>query len=97
GEAISQRQFELHYQLQFDMRTLQPCGIEALLRWRDGVNGLVPPDQFIPVALEYGLMPTIGRWVIHQACQDNITLINSGMLDVAVAVNICAPLFSEAD
>lgn len=95
-KAISLEQFELHYQLQFDMQTLQPCGMEALLRWRDGANGLVPPDKFIPVALEYGLMPTIGRWVIRQACMDNMKLIETGLLDVTVAVNICAPLFSEA-
>lgn len=94
-KAIPLEQFELHYQLQFDLQTMQPCGIEALLRWRDGKNGLVPPDQFIPVALEYGLMPTIGRWVIHQACKDNKTLIESELLDLTVAVNICATLFSE--
>ena len=94
-KAIPLEQFELHYQLQFDLQTMQPCGIEALLRWRDGKNGLVPPDQFIPVALEYGLMPTIGRWVIHQACKDNKTLIKSELLDLTVAVNICATLFSE--
>lgn len=94
-KAISLDQFELHYQLQFDMKTLQPCGMEALLRWRDGANGLVPPNKFIPVALEYGLMPTIGRWVIRQACKDNMMLIEAGLLDVTVAVNICAPLFSE--
>src|SRR5690606_27198944 len=95
-KAISLEQFELHYQLQFDMQTLQPCGMEALLRWQDGANGLIPPDRFIPVALEHGLMPTIGRWVIRQACKDNKSLIETGLLDVAVAVNICAPLFSEA-
>lgn len=95
-KAISLEQFELHYQLQFDMRTLQPCGIEALLRWRDGSNGLVAPGQFIPVAQEYGLMPAIGRWVLRRACRDNAALIETGLLDVAVAVNICAPLFSEA-
>ena len=94
-KAILLDQFELHYQLQFDMQTLQPCGMEALLRWRDGSNGLVAPDQFIPVAQEYGLMPSIGRWVIRRACRDNLALIESGLLDVAVAVNICAPLFSD--
>lgn len=95
-KAISLDQFELHYQLQFDMQTLQPCGMEALLRWRDGSNGLVAPDQFIPVAQEYGLMPAIGRWVIRRARRDNAALIEAGLMDVAVAVNICAPLFSEA-
>lgn len=94
-KAISLEQFELHYQLQFDMHTLQPCGMEALLRWRDGSNGLVAPDQFIPVAHEYGLMPAIGRWVLRRACRDNAALIEMGLLNVAVAVNICAPLFSE--
>lgn len=94
-KALSLEQFELHYQLQFDMQSLEPCGLEALLRWYDGGNGLIAPNQFIPVALEYGLMPTIGKWVIHQACKDNVKLIEAGLLDVAVAVNICAPLFGE--
>lgn len=96
-KAITLEQFELHYQLQFDLNTMRPCGLEALLRWRDGKNGLVPPDQFIPVALEHGLMPTIGRWVINQACKDNLTLIKSELLDAPVAVNICAQLFSETE
>lgn len=96
-KALALEQFELHYQLQFDMHTLQPCGMEALLRWRDGGRVVVAPDEFIPVAQEYGLMPDIGRWVIERACRDNAALIAAGLLDVTVAVNVCAPLFSEND
>jgi diguanylate cyclase (GGDEF)-like protein/PAS domain S-box-containing protein len=93
-KALELEQFELHYQLQVDLQTLQPSGMEALLRWRDGSRGLIAPGQFIPIALKYGLMPAIGQWVMRQACADNVWLIAEGLLDVAVAVNICAPMFS---
>lgn len=95
-EAISLGRFELHYQLQFDMRTLRPSGLEALLRWPDSERRLIQPGQFIPLALKYGLMPDIGRWVLRRACTDNASLIERGLLDVAVAVNICAPFFGQA-
>lgn len=96
-EAISLGQFELHYQLQFDMQTLRPSGLEALLRWPDRERRLIQPGQFIPLALKYGLMPDIGRWVLRQACTDNAGLIELGLLDVAVAVNICAPFFGQTE
>ncbi|MGE8064633.1 putative bifunctional diguanylate cyclase/phosphodiesterase [Pseudomonas sp. NPDC089569] len=93
-EALEQGQFELHYQLQFDTRTYRPSGMEALLRWRDGYE-LVMPDQFIPIALKYRLMPAITRWVIGQACVDNAWLIELGILDVPVAVNVCVDSFVD--
>jgi diguanylate cyclase (GGDEF)-like protein/PAS domain S-box-containing protein len=96
-KAILLEQFELHYQPQFDLRSMRISGLEALLRWRDGDRGLVPPGDFIPVALEYGLMPDIGRWVLRQACGDNAWLIGQGLLDVRVAVNICALLFGQPE
>ena len=96
-EAISLGRFELHYQLQFDMQTLQPSALEALLRWPDDEHGLIQPDQFIPLAAKYGLMPDISRWVIRQACADNARLIERGLLDVVVAVNVCAPFFGQTE
>lgn len=96
-QAITLGQFELHYQPLFDMRTLKVAGLEALLRWRDGRGQLIDPGSFIPLAHEHGLMAQIDRWVISRACHDNARLIEDGLLDVPVAVNVCAPLFGEND
>lgn len=93
--AIEQNQFELHYQLQFELfPPYRPSGLEALLRWRD-INGYVSPEVFIPLAEEYGLMPAISRWVLERACLDNKYLISEGLLDVAVAVNVCSRTFVQ--
>ncbi|HFK1874645.1 TPA: EAL domain-containing protein [Pseudomonas aeruginosa] len=56
---------------------------------------LTLPDQFIPVAQRYGLMPELTRWVVAQACADNARLIARGLLDVPVAVNVGADAFYD--
>jgi EAL domain-containing protein (putative c-di-GMP-specific phosphodiesterase class I) len=97
-KAIKLNQFELHYQLQFDLATPhRPIGLEALLRWNDGDNGLVLPDVFLPLAEEYGLMPNITRWALEQACRDNKTLIDESLLSVPMAVNSCSTSFLQSD
>lgn len=97
-KAIELNQFELHYQLQFELTPpYRPSGLEALLRWHDGSNGLIPPTHFIPLAEEYGLMPAISRLVLERACNDNKTLISEGLLDVPMAVNICSRSFLQSD
>lgn len=97
-KAIKLNQFELHYQLQFDLATPhRPIGLEALLRWNDGDNGLVLPDVFLPLAEEYGLMPNITGWALEQACRDNKTLIDESLLSVPMAVNSCSTSFLQSD
>lgn len=96
--AVERGHLEVHYQLQFELNeTHRPSGLEALLRWRDGDAGLVPPERFLPLAAEYGLMPVINRWLVRQACRDNRTLIDAGLLDVPVAINICADTLLRDD
>ncbi|WP_167359726.1 sensor domain-containing protein [Phytopseudomonas flavescens] len=97
SQAVTRRELELHYQPQFALHSLEVSGMEALLRWRDGARGLVAPGQFIGLAIEHELMPEIGRWVIRKACEDARYLAECGLLDVGVAVNVCASLFGEAD
>lgn len=65
---IAGLQFELNYQPQVAFARHRLTGFEALLRWRHPVHGLVPPDQFIPLAEELGLIGILGDWVIHTAC-----------------------------
>ncbi|MBA4254542.1 MAG: GGDEF domain-containing protein [Polaromonas sp.] len=66
--AIDTPDLSLHYQPQFDARTGQLVGAEALLRWQDG-GQMVRPDLFIPVAEESGLIDALGKMVMHQALQ----------------------------
>ncbi len=88
--ALPLGQFELHYQPQFDLARNRLSGFEALLRWRQpGRGGLVPPDAFIPLAEEIGLISAIGEWVLRAACAEAARWPG----ELCVAVNVAAPQF----
>jgi diguanylate cyclase (GGDEF)-like protein len=65
--ALREDEFELHYQPQMSSEGVV-TGAEALLRWRHPVRGMVPPNEFIPLAEEAGLIVELGRWVLETAC-----------------------------
>jgi diguanylate cyclase (GGDEF)-like protein len=67
--ALSSKQFHLVFQPLVAAKTQKLTGFEALIRWNHPKRGLVPPNTFIPVAEEIGLMPAIGEWVIEEACR----------------------------
>ena len=67
--AIAAKQFHLVYQPLVNAKTQKLIGFEALIRWNHPQRGFVPPNIFIPVAEEAGLMPVIGEWVIDEACR----------------------------
>ena len=69
-EAIAGGQLELHYQPIVRLTDLRICGMEALVRWRHPVKGLLSPDLFIPLAEETGLIVQLGEFVVHRACHD---------------------------
>jgi diguanylate cyclase (GGDEF)-like protein/PAS domain S-box-containing protein len=89
-EALELGRFELHYQLEFDLLTHAPFGVEALIRWRRPDGVLVPPNDFIPVAEQSGLIVPIGRWVLDEACRQAATWLAAGVLDAEslMAVNL---------
>jgi diguanylate cyclase (GGDEF)-like protein len=83
-QAIAAKQFHLVYQPLINAKTQRLVGFEALIRWNHPQRGLVPPNVFIPVAEETGLMPAIGEWVIDEACRAAATWPEP----ITVALNI---------
>lgn len=67
-EAITEHQFELHYQPITQLKSGELTGFEALIRWHHPLRGLVSPAEFIPVAEENGLIAQIGEWALREAC-----------------------------
>jgi diguanylate cyclase (GGDEF)-like protein len=93
--AVERKQFSLHYQPKVDMASGQITSVEALLRWTHPEFGMVPPAQFIPLAEETGLIVSIGRWVLSEACAQNMAWQRRGLLPVAMAVNLSPRQFAD--
>ncbi len=93
--ALERDQFELHYQPKVDMATGQITGVEALLRWTHPDLGMLSPDQFVPLAEETGLIVPIGRWVLKEACAQNMAWQRRGLLPISMAVNLSPRQFVD--
>jgi diguanylate cyclase (GGDEF)-like protein/PAS domain S-box-containing protein len=93
--AIARDEFEVHYQPQMCLRTGNMVGAEALLRWDNAVLGKVPPNRFIPLAEEYGLVNSIGEWVLETVCAQIKVWHDQGLGDIKVAVNLAAGQFAN--
>lgn len=92
-KALDRNEFVVYYQPQFDLNTQQILGSEALIRWQHPERGLVPPNDFIPLAEETGLIDQIGQWVLEQACKQNKIWQQEGFTELTVAVNLSARQF----
>jgi diguanylate cyclase (GGDEF)-like protein len=93
--ALEREQFSLHYQPKIDMESRQITGVEALLRWDHPELGTVSPGQFIPLAEETGLIVPIGRWVLNEACAQNMAWQRRGLRPVTMAVNLSPRQFAD--
>jgi diguanylate cyclase (GGDEF)-like protein len=91
--ALEQKQFTLHYQPKFNLKTGAITGAEALLRWSHPVRGFIPPMQFIPIAEYSGLILPIGAWVLREACMQAKAWIKAGRPVRSIAVNVSAAQF----
>jgi diguanylate cyclase (GGDEF)-like protein/PAS domain S-box-containing protein len=93
--ALDKKELFLVYQPQMDIASGTVTGLEALLRWQHPELGLVPPDKFIRIAENSGLILPIGEWVLRTACSQARTWQNQGLPAVSVAVNVSAVQFRQ--
>ncbi|MFZ3157777.1 MAG: EAL domain-containing protein [Smithella sp.] len=87
-KALECNELYLEYQAKLDFKTGVITGVEALLRWKNPLLGLVTPTQFIPVAEETGMIVSIGRWVMKTVCAQNVAWQSQCLPPVRVAVNL---------
>lgn len=87
-EALEKAQFHLHYQPQICAKTEKIIGVEALLRWQHPKHGNVPPNIFIPLAEDSGLIVRLGEWVLKTACAQLRAWRELGIQNVRMAVNL---------
>jgi diguanylate cyclase (GGDEF)-like protein len=87
--ALAGNEFFLMYQPTFDLHGMVPTGVEALIRWRSPVRGVVQPNDFIPLLEQTGLIVEVGRWVLEEACRQGACWRAAGH-QISVAVNVSA-------
>jgi diguanylate cyclase (GGDEF)-like protein len=95
--AVRQGEFLLHFQPQVNIADGRIIGTEALLRWRHGNDEWIPPNHFIPVAEQCGLIIPIGEWVLEQACRQARAWQHSGLPPLVMAVNLSAAQFRHGN
>ncbi|MGE5466437.1 MAG: putative bifunctional diguanylate cyclase/phosphodiesterase [Ignavibacteria bacterium] len=92
--ALERDELFLHYQPCIDAADGRTVGMEALVRWQHPTRGLIPPDRFIPIADESGLIVDIGEWVLRRACEQGRKWQDKGFA-VYIAVNVSAVQFGQ--
>ncbi len=93
--ALENDEFELHFQQQINIIDESVIGYEALLRWRDESGNIIPPDQFIPILEDSGMINAVGEWVITEACRCSKILSDNHNHSIKVAVNLSARQFQD--
>jgi len=96
-EALLKDEFELYYQPKVELTTNRIIGAEALIRWHRPGHGMVPPDVFIGVAEESGLISELGKWVANQACKTCKEWHQQGLTELTVAINLSATQFKKGN
>lgn len=93
--AIEKDELVLYYQPKVDMRAARVCGVEALVRWMHPMHGMMPPDEFIPLAEHTGLIKPLTEWVLATALRQSSVWRSAG-LNLPIAVNLSARNLRDA-
>ena len=93
--ALERDEFRVYYQPRIEVASGRIIGAEALIRWDCPGKGIVPPDSFISIAEETGLIIPIGQWILQEACRQNSAWQQSG-LPISVSVNLSPIQFRHA-
>ena len=88
--ALEKQEFEIYYQPQVSLQNQRIRGMEALIRWNHPTRGIVPPNEFIPIAEESGLITPISEWVLGAACRQASRWREAALPPVTMAVNLSA-------
>ncbi len=91
--AVDREEFVVYYQPQFDLRTGEMIGAEALVRWQHPLRGLLLPEKFLPTAMDTGLIRAIDEWVLRTACGHNQAWQQRGKRPVRISINVSNSLF----
>lgn len=94
-QALARGELFVHYQPQVELATGRVIGAEALVRWHNAELGFVPPDRFIPVAEEAGLIREIGQWVMREACMTARRWHDAGHSHLRIGVNLSPHQFRD--
>jgi len=86
-KAIEKNELLIYYQPILHLKTGKIFGVEALMRWEHPEWGLVPPDEFIPIAESTGFIIPMGKWLLDQVCQDYVNWSEKGYPEIKMSVN----------
>ena len=86
--AITQQELRVYLQPQINIHDGKLIGAEALVRWFDPIEGMIAPNNFIPLAEETGLILAIGEWVLRETCRIGKTWLDAGLPPITLAVNV---------
>ena len=95
--AVPNGELELFYQPKVLLANGAGCGVEALVRWRHPMLGLLPPGEFIPMAETTGIIGDLGDWVLEEACRQSRAWLMGGLGRIKIAVNVSARQLQQRD
>lgn len=96
-KAIESSELLVFYQPQIDIATQRIVGAEALVRWQNPLDGLITPNDFIPLAEESGLILQIGEFVLREVCRQGKQWLDEGLPTISLAVNVSPHQFAQSD
>ena len=96
-QALQEGEFCLYFQPRYDYRSGTVEGVEALIRWNHPTQGLLMPGAFLPIAQRCGLLPSVERWVLYEACHKALKWQSMGLQFGRLAINVCATELQQPD